>query len=129
MMAKVTFLRVAGFRVIDEVLTLMDADTNPGSFEECRDLPEMIKDIAARLPATMKTEPWRHVTGSSGGLYPVYISETEPFIVYAAVKRNPQPDELLVMHVGLRNGRRSAVFFQDVRAEIDRRITRQGWLP
>jgi hypothetical protein len=126
MTTKVVFLRVAGFRVIDEVIALMHPD-NP--VLECRELPAMIKSLAGELPARTKEPPWREVIGSSGGLYRVYVSETEPFIVYAVIKRDDVPGEMFVLHVGLRGSQRQALFYRALRAEIDRRLKFQGWLP
>lgn len=128
MAAKIILLKVGGFRVIDEVMALMDPDTNPASYKQCGDLPEMLEGLATRLPQTLETEPWKHVTGSSGADYPIYISPGDPFVVYTGVRRHPEPDEMLVMHVGLRGGRSSFLFYRAVHAEIDRRLKLQGWL-
>lgn len=130
MTAAVTFLKVEGFRVIDEVVALMDP-RNPVTAS--RDLPATITGLAGKLAETMKEPPWREVTGSSGAVYPVYISDTEPYVVYAAMNRAAKPNvyepHMFVMHVGLRNGLRSAMFFREVSREIDRRIALKGWLP
>jgi hypothetical protein len=124
MMAAIGFLKTGRVNAIEEVVALMTLD-----FEAYGDLPQTIAHLAESLPATLASAPWRTVTGSSGGLYPLYVSETEPFVVYAAIRRNPEPDEVFVLHVGLRGNRRPAVFYQDLETEIDRRIALPGWLP
>jgi hypothetical protein len=125
MSEKVTFLKAESFRVIDEVIALMDPN-NPVT--ACGDLPDMIIEMADNLEATLKTDPWRQVTGSSGGLYPIYVSDSEPYVVYAVAKR-PNGAHMYVMHVGLRNGLRTAMFFKALSAEIDQRLALKGWLP
>jgi hypothetical protein len=130
MYEQVVFLgNMAGVRVIDEVKALMSPVSNPSGYRDCWDLPSMIKTIASQMSATLRTPPWRTVTGSSGGLYPLYISADDPYVVYAAVTRQPPPNVMYVLHVGLRRYRRAAEFSVDVRAEIDRRLKVQGWLP
>jgi hypothetical protein len=127
-MAEISFLTVPGFRVRDEVLALMDPDNNPGGYEQCREILTTLRQIRAEMPATLKTSPWRTATGSSGGLYPIYVSETDPYVVYAAIQREGAPHEMRVMQVGMRGTRRNAVFYREIGPEINRRIAMQGWL-
>ncbi len=128
-MAEITFLTVPGFCVRDEVLALMDPDNNPNGYEQCREILTMMRQIFAQMPTTLETEPFRTATGSSGGLYPVYVSDTDPYVVYAAIQRERAPHEMRVMQVGMRGARRNAVFYLEIGPEIDRRIAMQGWLP
>jgi hypothetical protein len=127
-MAEISFLAVPGFRVRDEVLALMDPDNNPGGFEQCREILTMLRELLAQMPSTLKTEPYRMATGSSGGLYPIYVSETDPYVVYAAMQRESAPNEMLVLRVGMRGTSRNAVFYRELGPEVEHRIAMQGWL-
>jgi len=128
-MAEITFLATPNFRVRDEVLALMDPDNNPAGYEECRGILTLLRQLFADLPETLQTEPFHTATGSSGGLYPIFVSQTDPYVVYAAIQRQNAPPEMRVMQVGMRSTRRASEFYREIRPELNRRIAMQGWLP
>ena len=119
---------VGGVRVIEEVLALMNPDINPGSYKECRELYPMIRALEKKLVATMRTDPWLEASGPSGGRYRIYISDEDPFVVYAAVRRQSTSYCMYVIYVGLRKSRNDALFYSEVSAEVIRRVRLQGWV-
>jgi hypothetical protein len=119
MTKKALFLKGPEFSVIDEVLHLMETENS------CHDLPAYIATVAGKLPEITGLH-LREFRGPSGAIYPAYITVDEPYIVYAVLNRDAEP-QIQVLKVGLRNDESAATFFPSVGAEVERRVAVQGW--
>ena len=120
MTPRVLFLPGPDFDVLDEVLKLIDTK------KSCRDLSSYIGSIADKISNEITGQEFRRFRGPSGAIYPSYITDDEPYVVYAVINRLPEP-QIQVLKAGLRNGRSSPQFFPAIGAEVEHRVASQGW--